>query len=89
MIAYILPHIADNKDGNLAASKEEEQQLQSEMDMMKLSPHTKDQIILNLKEELWAKKKAMTLLTEQLEQKQEELEMLQQNGITCVKLLRD
>ena len=73
----------------MAASKEEEQQLQAEMDLTKLSPQAKDQIILNLKKELWAKKKAVTLLTEHFERKQKELEMLQQNGITCVKLLRD
>ena len=75
-------HIADNKQGDLAASKEkEEQQLQAEMDTTKPSPQAKDQTILNLKEELQEKQKAMTLLTEQFEQKQKELEMLQQNGI--------
>ena len=69
--------VADRNEVELTASKEKEQQLQSELDM---TEHSKNKSILKLEEELQAKQKAMAFLAGQFEQKQRELEMLKQHG---------
>ena len=61
---------------SLAASKELEQLLQSELDTTKHASQQKDQWI----SELEVKLKKMASLTDQLEQQQKELEILQQKG---------
>ena len=63
---------------SLAASKEQEQLLQSELDTTKRTSRHKDQQISELEEELHVKRKKMASLTDQFEQQQNELEMLQQ-----------
>ena len=75
---------------SLAASKEREQLLQSELDTTKHASQHKDQQISELEEELQVKLKKMASLTDQLKQHQNELEMLQQKckyiyhkGIGC------
>jgi len=69
--------VADQKEGELTASKEKEQQLQSELDMTKRTSQAKS---LKMEEELQAKQKAMAFLAGQFEQQQRELEMLKQQG---------
>ena len=63
---------------SLAASKEQEQLLRSELDTTKHASRHKDQRISKLEEELQVKLKEMAFLADQLEQQQNELEMLQQ-----------
>ena len=63
---------------SLAASKEQEQLLRSELDTTKRASRHKDQQISELEEELHVKLKEMASLTDQ--QQQKELEMLQQKG---------
>ena len=67
---------------SLAASKEKEQQLQSELEETRCMYQDKDQLVSKLKEELQAEQKKMASLTDQFEQQQGEVGMLQQNGKT-------
>ena len=73
-------HLADNKEGELAASKKKEQQLQSELEETRHMYHIKDQLVSKLEEELQAKQIKTASLTNQFEQQQKELEMVKQQG---------
>ena len=53
---------------------------------MKATSQVKDQQVLKLKEELLAEQKKIISLTDQFEQQQKELEMVQQKGEDKVKV---
>ena len=74
---YILYHTADSKQGDLAASKEKEQQLQAMLDTRKHVSWAKDQHISSLEEELQAIQMKMTVISKE----NKELKMLQKKGI--------
>ena len=62
------------------ASKEKEQQLQTELHSVERMSQRKDQQISMLEEELQAQQKNVTSLRDQFDEQKRELEMLQQKG---------
>ena len=81
-IAHLVTLIADNKEGDLAASKKKEQQLQSKLEETRRMYQDKDQQVSRLEGELQAEQIKTASLIDQFEQQHRELEMLQQKGKT-------